>query len=132
MSAKSSPIATVSSGSAVVIVSIASFDWYSATLEDRGPLLVERLHAFDAVFGRDEMVVGLDLEAERSAQLHLAAVADRLLDLPHRQRRVGRDGARGLERLWQHVGRVAEAVDEPPARCVVGTERLGRHDDFLG
>src|SRR5271154_1981729 len=71
----------------------------SSTLEARFALFVERGNAFAAVFGWHHAVVGLDFEHHAGGEVHLQAVMDRMLGLPHRNRRVVGDSARRFPRF---------------------------------
>ncbi len=53
--------------------------------------LIERQHAFAPIRGRDQAVIGLDLEGEAVSKRHLQAAMDRLLGLAHRDRPIGGD-----------------------------------------
>src|SRR5512145_2395751 len=63
----------------------------SLALKSRLALLVEGAHAFFSVFGADELVVGLDLEAIAGENVHLQPVMHRPFRLPHCQRGISRD-----------------------------------------
>ena len=67
--------------------------------EPRFALFVERGDAFAPVFGRDHAVVGLDFEHHAAGEVHLQPVVDCVLGLPHRDRGVIGDAARGFERF---------------------------------
>src|SRR5437016_2617699 len=88
----------------------------SLAAKNRLALLVEGADALVAVLGRDQPVVGLDLEHERVLQVHLQAVMDRLLGLAHGERRVRRNGARRFDRILEESLRRAETVDDAPAQ----------------
>src|SRR5687768_7681195 len=99
-------------------------------LEARLSLLVEGAHAFLAIVGGDELVVGLDLEAVAGREVHLQAVVHRLLRLAHGERRVLGDVARDGERLLEDI--VADAVHHSPFVSLLGSERLRGEDELLG
>src|SRR5512134_4207519 len=63
----------------------------SLALKSRLALLVEGAHALFSVFGADELVVGLDLEAIAGEEIHLQAVVHRLLRLAHCERGISGD-----------------------------------------
>src|SRR5258708_29128322 len=60
----------------------------SASLKVRLALFVERPHAFEAVLGRDHLVVDVDLEEQRRAPVHLVALVDGALCLAGGGRRL--------------------------------------------
>src|SRR5690349_17768216 len=86
----------------------------SAAAEGRLAALVEGADAFATVFGRNQTIIGLDLEGKSVRQRHLQAAMDGLLGLAHRQRTVGRDAARDGQRRFHQSGRLGHAIDEAP------------------
>src|SRR5579872_1793502 len=104
----------------------------SSPLELRLALLVEGSDAFLAILGADHAVIGLDLEAEGGAQVHLRAVNDGLLRLAHRDRRVGGDGVGRGEHLRHQRIRLAELIEDAPLERLLGAEGLAGQDDLLG
>src|SRR5271167_4094481 len=57
----------------------------------RLPPLIEREHAFPAIFGSDQAIVSLDLERQPIPHRHLQAAMNGLLGLAHRYGAVGGD-----------------------------------------
>src|SRR5512134_1356727 len=105
---------------------------FSATLEVRLALLVEGAHAFAAVLGIDEAVVGFDLVAVAGEQVHLQPVVDGLLRLAHRDRRVRGDLSRGLERFGERCAGLADLVHQAPGRALLCAESTRGEDQLLG
>src|SRR6266571_8414806 len=104
----------------------------SATLELRFALLVEGAKAFPAVFGSDEPVVGLDFESHRRREIHLQAVADRVLRLPHGERSERSDALSRRQRLPYQLAGLAEPVHETPGVCFLRGKWAGRQNELLG
>src|SRR5580765_5756697 len=83
----------------------------SAALELRLALLVERSQTFLAVIGPHQAVVGFDLEPHRRGQIHMQAVADRVLRLPYGKRCLRGDAPRRFESFLDQFFRLAHFVD---------------------
>src|SRR5258706_10352100 len=94
----------------------------SASLEFWFALLVERADAFPAIFGPDQAVVGVDLHLQARGEVPLQAVAYRAPRLRHRERRVGGDARRRLQRLADKARGFAHAVDDAPGECLLRRE----------
>src|SRR5215813_2466458 len=122
ISGKSSPNGTMISTSSSAAWPTACAIAMSASLEVRLSFFVERIHAFQAVFGADHAVVGLDFEGKAGGQIGLQPKMDRLLGLAHRDRRVVADRAGGRDRAGHQLGRLAHGVDHAPAMRLVGGE----------
>src|SRR6266567_631524 len=103
-----------------------------STPKDRLSSLVERKHAFAAVFGRDQAIIRLDLERETVPHRHLQTAMNRLLGLTHRERSVGGDAPSDCERALHEVGGLDHPVDQPPCLRLRRGERKARQDQFLG
>src|SRR5579864_1142375 len=91
--------------------------------EARLALLVEGADALAAVRGRDEAVIGLDLEQEPAAEVELQSGMDRLLRLAHREGRVVGDRGGGGERLVHQRLALDQAIDQTPVARVFGRKR---------
>src|SRR5437763_13509698 len=79
--------------------------------KQRLPALVKRAHAFPAVFGSDQAIVGLDLECEAVPPRHLQAAMNGLLGLAHRERTVGGNAAGHFERGVQKAFGFDDPID---------------------
>ena len=71
--------------------------------KDRLPALVERQHAFAAVFGGNKAIVSFDLERQAVPHRHLHAAMNGLLGLTHRNRPVAGDAPRNRHRGLQQI-----------------------------
>src|SRR6185312_1099912 len=100
------------------------------SLEPGLAFLVEGAHAFLAVLGADQLVVGLDLEAVAGGEVHLQPIVDRFLCLAYGERRIRRDLFRSAQGLLEHV--VAHPVHDAPLVALLCVERLRAQDQLLG
>src|SRR5207302_5314863 len=97
----------------------------------RLPALIEREHAFPAVFGSDQAIVGLDLECEAVPHRHLQAAMNGLLGLTHRERTVGGNAPGHAKRGLQKVRWFDHPIDEPPCFRLSCGEGKARQDQLL-
>src|SRR5712692_2589774 len=114
-----------------VLVSAFTRSFLSAAFELGLALLVEGADAFLAVFGSDEAIVGRDLELHCRSEVHAEPVTNGALRLANRERRVGRNSRRGLERLTEQALRLAQPVDDAPGKRLLRREGLCREDQLL-
>ena len=78
-------------------------------LKLRLPLLVEGAHAFEPVLGRHHLIIGIDLEEQRRAHIHVRAEMHGTLGLAHRDRRVVADRLRGRRASLPSASRARRA-----------------------
>src|SRR5665213_3673806 len=108
------------SGKSSPRVSVVSLIAASAPFKARLALLIEGADAFAPVLGRNQAVIGFDLELEAAAQIELQTGMNRFLRLAHRERRIGADRGRGGERFVHQPLALDDAVDDAPG------QRFGR------
>src|SRR5215469_18372460 len=86
----------------------------SAAFETRFAFLIKGQYTFAPVLGRDHPIVGFDFEHHAARHVHLHAEMDRMLGLPHRNRRVVGNSPPGFEGLIDDSARCTETVDHAP------------------
>src|ERR1700719_1351483 len=81
------------------------FAFELSAFEIRRAFLVEGQNAFAAIFSRHHPVIRFGLEREAIPKRHVHAAADGELGLPHRNRRIARDGLGRRQRFGDELWR---------------------------
>src|SRR3954447_21161933 len=102
-----------------------------ASLEARLASLDKRADAFLAVGGGDARPVGVELGAQSLRERPVNSFVDRALRGPDRERRVSRDLARELERLFSRLARLGHTRDEAVALGRPRVDRAAGEDELL-